>query len=276
MTPHAALAVLIDAENLSVGCIASLPPMIAGLGSASIRRIYGDFGRVAPQWQAFGQANGFVFRHTPATVPGKNTADIALIIEAIEIGLSAPVDGVCIASSDSDFSAVAIRLRERGLPVYGLVEAKAGDRLRAAFTRVFDLTAPRPAQQTTPKPAPAPVAKPAQKSVAQPAQATPPGPRRVKLTPQTVVDVAGAEAVLVKAFQSIRPRQDWVPVQALHEAAVRQLPQFHPSQFGRATMASLVNSLPAFRIETASDGKQRRVALRLEQPAEKTAPTASR
>jgi hypothetical protein len=251
---HSRLAVLIDAENLAKDLGVPLLAAIRTLGTTSIRRIYGDFRtRVAPDWQAFGLAHGFSFRHTPALISGKNAADITLIIDAMDIAHRGLVDGVCIASSDSDFSALALRLREGGLPVYGLVEAKANDRLRAAFNLVMELTAQRPAL--------APASQPPTK----PAAVQPTEPRRVKLTPQTVVNVAGAQAVLLKAFESIRPPQEWVTVQALHQAAVKLQPQFHPSQFGRATIASLVNSLPAFRVETQADGKQRRVALAMAQ-----------
>jgi uncharacterized LabA/DUF88 family protein len=45
---------------------------------------------------------------------------------------TAPLDGFCIVSSDSDFTRLAIRLREAGKFVYGFGENKTPESLRAA------------------------------------------------------------------------------------------------------------------------------------------------
>jgi uncharacterized LabA/DUF88 family protein len=45
---------------------------------------------------------------------GKNSSDSAMIIDAMDL-YSDKVDGFCIVSSDSDFTRLAIRLRESGM-----------------------------------------------------------------------------------------------------------------------------------------------------------------
>ena len=42
-----------------------------------------------------------------------------MIIDAMDLLYSDRLDGFCIVSSDSDFTALAIRLKEQGMPVYG-------------------------------------------------------------------------------------------------------------------------------------------------------------
>ena len=53
---------------------------------------------------------------------GKNTSDIAFVIDAMELMHKAKLDGFCLVSSDSDFTRLAQRLREDGLVVYGFGE----------------------------------------------------------------------------------------------------------------------------------------------------------
>ncbi|MGB4960712.1 MAG: NYN domain-containing protein, partial [Saprospiraceae bacterium] len=55
---------------------------------------------------------------------GKNSSDSALIIDAMDILYSEKVEGFCIVSSDSDFTRLAIRLREAGMKVIGIGEKK--------------------------------------------------------------------------------------------------------------------------------------------------------
>jgi uncharacterized LabA/DUF88 family protein len=55
---------------------------------------------------------------------GKNSTDSAMIIDAMDILYSGRVDGFCIVSSDSDFTKLAIRLREAGMKVFGFGEKK--------------------------------------------------------------------------------------------------------------------------------------------------------
>ena len=55
---------------------------------------------------------------------GKNATDSAMIIDAMDILHSNKVDGFCIVSSDSDFTRLAVRLRESGRLVIGMGEKK--------------------------------------------------------------------------------------------------------------------------------------------------------
>jgi uncharacterized LabA/DUF88 family protein len=55
---------------------------------------------------------------------GKNGADIALVIDAMDLLHSGRVTGFCLVSSDSDFTRLATRIREQGLDVFGFGEPK--------------------------------------------------------------------------------------------------------------------------------------------------------
>ena len=130
------LAVLIDAENASASHAQVVFETAEMLGEARVRRIYGDFsnGRLA-SWSAAIRNFAIVPCHQPSHVKGKNAADIALAIDAIDLSYRAWLDGFLLVSSDSDFTRLAQRLREGGIAVYGFGERKIPQAFRAACHR---------------------------------------------------------------------------------------------------------------------------------------------
>lgn len=129
------LAVLIDADNTFnvIPIIDELFEEISKFGDASVRRIYGDW--TQPQlsrWKEILPKHAIQPMQQYANTKGKNATDSALIIDAMDLLYTAPLDGFCIVSSDSDFTRLAIRFRESGKLVYGFGEKKTPESLRAA------------------------------------------------------------------------------------------------------------------------------------------------
>ena len=130
------LAVLIDAENASASHAQAVFGAAERLGEARVRRIYGDFsnGRLA-SWSDAIRNFAIVPCHQPARVKGKNAADIALAIDAVDLSYRVRLDGFLLVSSDSDFTRLGQRLREGGFAVYGFGERKTPQAFRAACHR---------------------------------------------------------------------------------------------------------------------------------------------
>jgi len=133
MNEQAKIAVLVDAENISRKYIKLIMQEVSNYGLATYKRIYGDF--TAPSvtsWQdrlrEYALTPIFQFNYTQ----GKNASDSALIIDAMDILYSGNVDGFCIVTSDSDFTKLAIRLREAGMLVIGMGEQKTPKALVSA------------------------------------------------------------------------------------------------------------------------------------------------
>ncbi len=108
------------------------------MGTASVKRIYGDF--TLPElkgWKTVLADNAIQpiqqFRNTV----GKNASDSALIIDAMDLLHTRQLGGFCLVSSDSDFTRLATRIREDGLPVYGFGEKKTPDPFINACDRFF-------------------------------------------------------------------------------------------------------------------------------------------
>ncbi|PPD16971.1 MAG: Maebl [Methylotenera sp.] len=132
------LAVLIDADNTFnvIPVIDALFKEISEFGDASVRRIYGDWTDTRlKRWKEVLPKHAIQPIQQFANTTGKNATDSALIIDAMDLLYSAPLDGFCIVSSDSDFTRLSIRFRESGKLVYGFGEDKTPDSLIAACNK---------------------------------------------------------------------------------------------------------------------------------------------
>ncbi len=119
------IAVLIDADNVSHANVKEMLEEIAKNGTLTIKRIYADWTKPnATGWKNVLLENAITPIQQYSYTSGKNSSDSALIIDAMDILYSEKVDGFCIVSSDSDFTRLAIRLREAGMKVIGMGEKK--------------------------------------------------------------------------------------------------------------------------------------------------------
>lgn len=137
------LALLIDADNAQASVIEGLLAEIARFGEAIVKRIYGDFTTsTSSQWKKV--LHKFAIKPVQqfAYTTGKNATDSTMIIDAMDLLYTQRFDGFCIVSSDSDFTGLAMRIKEEGLTVYGFGEEKTPESFRNAchkfiFTEVL-------------------------------------------------------------------------------------------------------------------------------------------
>jgi hypothetical protein len=131
--PTYRLAVLIDADNAQAAIIEGLLEEIASFGEATVKRIYGDFtSPTSSQWKKV--LNKYAIKPVQqfAYTTGKNATDSTLIIDAMDLLYTRRFDGFCLVSSDSDFTGLALRIREEGLIVLGFGEEKTPEAFRNA------------------------------------------------------------------------------------------------------------------------------------------------
>ena len=138
------LAVLIDGDNVSHRLADRLFAEVARVGSANIRLLYGNLGGPAGAgWKTAVHAHGIVSRQQFASTQAKNGADIALVVEAMDLLYRGGMDGFCIVASDSDYTRLATRIREQGLAVFGFGGARPGSSFRQACQRYVEIAAPK-------------------------------------------------------------------------------------------------------------------------------------
>jgi uncharacterized LabA/DUF88 family protein len=217
------LAVLIDADNVSASVIAPLMAEIANFGTATVRRIYGDW--TTPNLQSWKQVlaeHSIVpiqqFRNTI----GKNATDSAMIIDAMDLLLGARLDGFCLVSSDSDFTRLASRIREQGVPVYGFGESKTPRPFIAACDRfVFTNVLTGSAQGEANKPKP-------------------------------LKNLKGDTALvnlLRKVVEDSADETGWANLGEVGSRIVKQEPDFDPRNYGFTKLRSLVEEIDLFQLE---------------------------
>ncbi len=228
------LAVLIDGENASARIAEALFTEIATLGEASARRIYGDAASpalrswidVLPRWAIQWQQN---FQNTK----GKNSGDIALVIDAMDLLHSGRFDGFCLVSSDSDFTRLAARIREQGVPVYGFGERKTPESFRQACTRFIyteNLTG-RGGGADNDEAAPAPVAE------KKPSEAA-------RLIAAAIADMD-------------EDGDGWVNIGGIGNRLRNAFPDFDQRTYGHAKLSDLIRATGRFDVETGAGGAMR-------------------
>lgn len=119
------LALLIDADNISPNYMNIMLSEAKNYGTVSVRRIYGDWTNSGKNsWKSVMLDNSLTPIQQYSYTYGKNASDSAMIIDAMDILYAGHVDGFILASSDSDFTRLAMRLREAGKFVIGMGESK--------------------------------------------------------------------------------------------------------------------------------------------------------
>ena len=249
-TGRARLAVPIDGENASARHAQAVFKGAAKLGEATVRRIYGDFsnGRMA-SWNAATRSFAIVPHQQPAHARGKNAADIALVIDAMDPMYRERLDGFCPMSGDSDFTRLAQRLREGGFPVYGFGERKTPQAFRNAFHR---FAIPEDIPETVPE---------------EPNSVPYPGPerRRAKQSPRD------AAAIIAEALGEVSDG-GWVDLAGIGSRIGSLAPGFDPGVYGCARLSTLVEKAGGFEIRKGSGGAVR-IRRRMQGPREQRSRT---
>lgn len=132
-------AVLIDADNISSKYAATIFEELEKYGLSTYRRIYGNWSR------GNGWSEGMLLEYSIMPVQqfsytsGKNATDMAMVIDAMDILFKNKVQGFCLVTSDSDFTRLAMRLREENMFVLGMGESKTPVALTRAYNKFIHL-----------------------------------------------------------------------------------------------------------------------------------------
>jgi uncharacterized protein (TIGR00288 family) len=231
------VALFVDCDNTRPEILEFALNMAAKFGRVVLRRGYGNHATLANKWQAALVRLAFTPCLQFQYAAGKNTADIALAIDATEALFDERADVFCLVTNDSDFSYLCRKLRERGSTVFIVGEAKAPSALRHASDQFFEWAMPEPFPSTV-------AAQPAEPLVPS-AQATPPvaatGPV-AKSCPPVVL-----EAVAMLAADTDDGR---VLLSSLGEFLRRSDPSFSTKAYGHATLSNMVRLYPELRLSS--------------------------
>jgi len=133
------IALLIDVDNVSAKYVKSIFDELNAFGTVSIRRIYGNWKRT------YGWDEDLLLEYSIQPIQqfdytkGKNATDMAMVIDAMDILYTNNIDVFCIVTSDSDFTKLAMRLRESQAYVIGMGESKTPIALTKACNKFLHL-----------------------------------------------------------------------------------------------------------------------------------------
>jgi hypothetical protein len=233
----AVVALLIDGENISPDLTAQMLVEAGKFGGVTIRRVYGNITSPNMQrWKEVMTHYALQGMHQMQTVTGKNAADIALVVDAMDLFYRDHVTRFCLVASDSDYTPLVLRLRSVGCMVIGIGEPKAPLALVEACT-VFISTdqlkqSPSRAKSTKVSTVPvtptAPLPATKQKSSLNAALPTQPN--------------AELPALLTRAYQQATngKESEWVLISQLGIVLRKIDPSFNTKAYGQKDLSSLL------------------------------------
>ncbi|PKM75321.1 MAG: hypothetical protein CVU92_02005 [Firmicutes bacterium HGW-Firmicutes-17] len=133
------IALLIDVDNVSAKYVKSIFEELNAFGTVSIRRIYGNWKKT------YGWNEDILLEYSIQPIQqfdytkGKNATDMAMVIDAMDMLYAHNIDVFCIVTSDSDFTKLAMRLRESQAYVIGMGESKTPLALTKACNKFVHL-----------------------------------------------------------------------------------------------------------------------------------------
>ena len=212
MTHEACIALLIDADNSPASKIDEILDELAKHGEINIRRAYGNWKNPALKgWEAVLHEYAIQPIQQFAYTRGKNATDAAMIIDAMDLLYTHKLSAFCLASSDSDFTPLVMRIRANGLKVFGFGERKTPDPFVNACSRFLYLETLGSIESEFNPPAETPEPIAAHPSVAPPPQSEsaseskPAAPAVPVSPPKTDVAIAASPTQGSPAIRLTRP-----------------------------------------------------------------------
>ena len=253
------LAVLIDADNAPRSALGDVMAEVAVYGTPTIKRIYGDW--TTPNlasWKPLLLENAITPMQQYGYTTGKNSTDSAMIIDAMDILYTGQVDGFVLVSSDSDFTRLAIRLREAGKKVYGMGEKKTPNPFIVACDKFVYIEVIRSAAQQEraeeaareePKEPPKPARRAARKKGAEAAPPPAPEAEPPSRVPKEII------TLLADSVEMLADEDGYAPLGEVANLLVRKKRDFDPRNFGFSKLSKLVKALPRFEVDVRQGGQ---------------------
>lgn len=227
------LAVLIDAENVPSSNIKEMMAEIAKYGNPTFKRIYADWTKPhVTRWKNVLLENAITPIQQYSYTQGKNASDSAMIIDAMDILYTGRVDGFCIISSDSDFTRLALRLREAGMKIIGMGEKKTPEPFIVScdkFIYIEILSGPKTKTQN--------------KDVIL---ETPPEAETTELVKKVDSDII---SLISTSITDMADEGGWAFLGEVGNLIIKKQPDFDPRNFGYKKLALLLKSTGAFELD---------------------------
>lgn len=238
------LAVLIDADNIPHSNVKGMLEEIARYGTPTVKRIYGDWTKPnLSGWKTILLENAITPIQQYGYTTGKNSTDSAMIIDAMDILYSKTVDGFCIVSSDSDFTRLAMRLREAGMLVIGIGERKTPNPFIVAcnkfiYIEIIDSSVSKSGSSDTE----------VTKTKSHPTKQK----TEINNTPKIGIEVIN---LIASSIADLADDDGWAFLGDVGNLILKKQPDFDPRNFGYQKLTPLIKMLDRFEIDGRETGQ---------------------
>lgn len=233
----AKFALLIDADNISYRYIDAIIEETAKYGTCTYRRIYGDWAKPhLRNWKEVSLSHALNAVQQYSYTSAKNATDTAMTIDAMDMLHTAELHGFILVSSDSDFTPLAMRLREGGKIIIGIGEEKTPTPFKSACNQfihienILHLVAEDEKDNTPAKTVAEPKPKPAVDR------------KTLTLLKTTIGDLADDET-------------GWVPLASVGNTILKKKPDFDPRTYGHSKLLNFFRSMTEFEVESRKTEK---------------------
>jgi uncharacterized LabA/DUF88 family protein len=235
------LAVLIDADNIPYKKVKEMMEEVALYGIPTFKRIYGDW--TQPNligWKKVLLENAITPIQQYSYTVGKNSSDSALIIDAMDILYSGKVDGFCIVSSDSDFTRLAIRLREAGMKVIGIGEKKTPNPFIIACDKFIYLEVIQNQEDPT-------EIEEKENNKVEPKQ------RRKNVKIRIPENIIGS---IKNTIDTVADDDGWAFLGDVGNLILKKKPDFDPRNYGYQKLSTLIKSIKTISVDQRESGSK--------------------
>ena len=230
------LAVLIDADNASRTAMKDVMAEVAVYGTPTVKRIYGDW--TTPNmasWKSILLECAITPIQQYGYTTGKNSTDSAMIIDAMDLLYSGNCDGFVLVSSDSDFTRLAVRLREAGMKVYGMGEKKTPKPFIVACDKFVYIEVIRAAARQA-----------AEETAAQEAAAQQKSAKKSKKAKDSGDGAHDIAELIAESVEDLCDEDGYAHMGKLGNLLLKKQPDFDPRNYGFSKLSKLIKSLGRF------------------------------
>ncbi len=254
----AKFALLIDADNISSKYIDAIIEESAKYGTCTYRRIYGDWAKLhLKSWKEVSLSHALNAVQQYSYTSAKNATDAAMTIDAMDMLHTAQLQGFILVSSDSDFTPLAMRLREGGKIIIGMGEQKTPAPFKAVCNQFIHLENILGEVTDEDK-----------GSGAEP---------KTKATTKKYAEVDRKILNLLKATVKDLADDDtgWVPLASAGNTLLKKKPDFDPRTYGHSKLLQFFRNLAEFEVESRKTEKgDSNYFVRIKKAGKKTAAPA--
>lgn len=228
------MAILIDADNVSSQYIKTILHEASSFGTVNVKRIYGDWTKPnLKSWTEVLLPNSIRQMQQPNYTSGKNSTDSGMIIDAMDLFYSGSLDGFCLVSSDSDFTSLAMRLKESGMFIVGMGMKTTPNPMVAACNsfKFLDVINPEVSVKNT-------INSKNEAAI------------KVSVKANSKSNEVKELITIIKEIIDLNSNDDgWIMLSALQPVLIKIKPEFDTRNYGFKKMLPLIESLNSFEIK---------------------------